>query len=215
MTASTYRTTTSKAGICEYLVAEMKGQASAVPWPILVDKVISVYDENEDEVLDTVIGYDGYTQVTVPINENATWKKKGTSWDGGSTSIIKPGMVVSFVTNSRGHATSVDLIYDPNNREDYYSTGDFNAMMNEVGIAEDASSDVLVMKIGTEGRSIAVKASAAEILVCDDGREISKGSFLDARLYTDSYDKTNPRTYSDVVVFQYQRWPRRVYIFNH
>lgn len=212
ITASTYRTTEKKAGIEEYMVVELKGKASGTPWPILVKKVISSYDEEEDEILNTIMGYDGYTQVNIPVTEKATWKKKGLAWSEGSTSKIEPGMVITAVTNSKGRATEVDLIYDPDNRAEYYTSGEYNGMINEIGIAEDATDDILVMMIGD--RSIAVKATSAEIMVCDEDNTIHKGTFMDAKLYEDSYNQSNPETYSDVVVFQWQRWPRRVYIFK-
>lgn len=212
VTASTYMTTDDKAGIQEYMVLEMKGQASSIPWPILVEKVTSVYDEEEDEILSMVTGYDGYTKQSFAVNEDADWKKKGSAWAEGSVSALKPGMVISTVKNSKGKAIEVNIVYDPNNRAEYYNSGDYNAMQNEVGIAEDASDKVLVMTVGD--RSIAVKAEAAEIMVYDDDNVIRKGSFADAKLYEDSNNKNNPDTYSDVVVFQYQRWARRVYIFK-
>jgi len=217
ITATTYKTTEKKADIEEFMVAELSGSASSIPWPVLIENTAQIFDSEEGGVMSTVVGYDGYAKVNIPIKDDAQWKNKGASWNEGSFDNLKPGMVIAVNKNSKGHAISVDIIYDPDNREHYYYSGDYNAMMNEVGIAEEASASLLVLKLPGNDRSIAVKPDSAEILVFDknlNSNQIYKGTFMDANLYDDSYDKTNPETYSDVVVFQWQRWPRRVYIFK-
>lgn len=216
VTATCYRTTEKKAGVAEYVVLEMSGKSSSTPWPILIENVCMMYDENEGEAYNVITGYDGYTKVEIPITENVVWKKKGLLWSDGDADKLRIGTVITCAKNSRGHATTIDLIYDPDNRAEYYGTGDYNGMINEIGIAEDASSNIIVVKIGTDGRSIANKSDSAEIMVYDDeNRQIQKGTFLDAKLYADSYNQNKPETYSDVVVFQWQRWPRRAYIFRY
>lgn len=214
ITATAYRTTEKKAAAEKYLVVEHSGSASSEPWPILVQKITYTLDADE-QALATVIGYNGYNQVSIQIPDGAEWKKKGAAWQNGKPEDLKPGMVLLLPTNARGQATMLDLIYDPNNRANYYKTAGFNDLTNEVGIVEDTGDGILSLKIGE--RSIMVKDGSADVLIYDlnGGKNpIHKGSVTEAKCYDDSYDQSNPDTYSDAVVFQYQRWARRIYIFK-
>lgn len=171
--------------------------------PVLVDSIVTMLNE-DNETVEGLSGYQGAAETILAAGKNISFTNMG----------IKPGMLVRPMLDRNGNVSDAQIIYDPEKKGTYNTTGQFNARYGmEIGFVNDVVGDVI--KFGfTDPLTVnsVIPRRSAPVLVydaSDDRHPITEGTLMDASTYRNMKDDC-----STVVVIRNYSNPRLFVIYK-